>query len=158
MMMESGEAPAELRRRVTSPNGTTQAALDSLAGDDLRAVMARALDPARRRGVELASAHDAAWCPPWHPHRTTRQFPPTAGPPSMPYFANALQLLIKVAFDAVLVLFLLRLFAEYWRADFHNPVSQFIYRYSNPVLVPVRRVIPNWRRLNLAALAIAWVA
>lgn len=76
----------------------------------------------------------------------------------MPYFANALQLLIKVAFDAVLVLFLLRLFAEYWRADFHNPVSQFIYRYSNPVLVPVRRVIPNWRRLNLAALAIAWVA
>ncbi len=60
MMMESGEAPAELRRRVTSPNGTTQAALDSLAGDDLRAVMARAVDAARRRGVELASANDAA--------------------------------------------------------------------------------------------------
>src|SRR5699024_8004370 len=60
MMMESGEAPAELRRRAPPPNGTTQAALDSLAGDDLRAVMARAVDAARRRGVEPASANDAA--------------------------------------------------------------------------------------------------
>lgn len=75
----------------------------------------------------------------------------------MPYFANALQLLIKVAFDALMVLFLLRLFAELWRADFHNQVSQFIYRYSNPVLVPLRRWLPNWRRCNLAALLVAWL-
>lgn len=60
MMMESDESPAELRRRVTSPNGTTQAALDSLAGDDLRAVMARAVNAARKRGAELAAANDAS--------------------------------------------------------------------------------------------------
>lgn len=75
----------------------------------------------------------------------------------MPYFANALQLLIKVAFDALLLLFLLRLFAELWRADFHNPISQFVYRYSNPVLAPIRRWVPNWRRWNLAAVLVAWV-
>ncbi len=58
MMMESGEAPAELRRRVTSPNGTTQAALDSFARDDLRDIVARAVDAARKRGGELAAAND----------------------------------------------------------------------------------------------------
>lgn len=75
----------------------------------------------------------------------------------MPYFASALQLLIKVAFDALLLLFLLRLFAELCRADFRNPISQFVYRYSNPVLAPVRRWVPNWRRWNLAAVLVAWV-
>jgi pyrroline-5-carboxylate reductase len=59
MMVESGEAPAELRRRVTSPNGTTQAALDSFAADDLRAIVARAVDAARTRGSELAAENDA---------------------------------------------------------------------------------------------------
>ncbi len=58
MMMESGEAPAELRRRVTSPNGTTQAALDSFADDDLRSIVANAVNAARKRGGELAAAND----------------------------------------------------------------------------------------------------
>lgn len=58
MMMDSDESPAELRRRVTSPNGTTQAALDSFAADDLRAIVARAVDAARKRGVELAADND----------------------------------------------------------------------------------------------------
>ncbi len=75
----------------------------------------------------------------------------------MTYLANALELLIELAFDALLALFLLRLFAEYWRAAFHNPFSQFIYRCSNPVLAPLRRHIPNWRRWNIAALLVAWV-
>lgn len=70
---------------------------------------------------------------------------------------SALGLLIDFAFGALLVLFLLRVFAELWRADFRNPISQFIYRYSNPVLVPIRRVVPNWHRWNVAAILVAWV-
>ena len=76
----------------------------------------------------------------------------------MIYLLNALSLLIELAFDAVAMLFVLRLAAEACRADFHNPLSQFVYRYTNPVLAPIRRVIPNWRRINLAALLIAWLA
>ena len=75
----------------------------------------------------------------------------------MSYLINALSLLVELAFDAVLVLFVLRLAAEASRADFHNPLSQFVYRYTNPVLAPIRRVLPNWRRLNLAALLVAWL-
>lgn len=58
MLMESGEDPAELRRRVTSPNGTTQAALESFAADGLPRMAARAVAAATRRGAELADALD----------------------------------------------------------------------------------------------------
>jgi YggT family protein len=76
----------------------------------------------------------------------------------MVYLLSALSLLIQVAFGAIATLFLLRLLAEANRADFHNPLSQFIYRYTNPVLAPMRRILPNWRRINLAALLIVWLA
>jgi len=74
------------------------------------------------------------------------------------YLLNALALLVELAFDAVATLFLLRVAAEACRADFHNPLSQFIYRATNPVLAPIRHVLPNWRRINLAALLLAWLA
>jgi YggT family protein len=73
------------------------------------------------------------------------------------YLLNALSLLITLAFDAVATLLVLRLLAEASRADFNNPLSQFVYRYTNPVLAPIRRVLPNWRRINLAALLLAWL-
>jgi YggT family protein len=75
----------------------------------------------------------------------------------MTYLLSALSLLIQVAFGAIATLFLFRLLAEANRADFHNPLSQFIYRYTNPVLAPMRRVLPNWRRINLAALLVVWL-
>ncbi|WMT89702.1 pyrroline-5-carboxylate reductase [Pelagibacterium sp. H642] len=54
-LMEADESSAEqLRKNVTSPNGTTQAALDVLMGPDgLAALMARAVDAARKRSEEL---------------------------------------------------------------------------------------------------------
>lgn len=75
----------------------------------------------------------------------------------MIYLANALSLLIQFAFGCVVALFVFRLLAEAVRADFYNPICQFLYRATNPVLTPIRRVIPTWRRINLAALLIAWL-
>jgi YggT family protein len=73
------------------------------------------------------------------------------------YLLNALSLLIELAFNLLATLFVLRVMAEAARADFHNPISQFLYRATNPVLAPIRRVIPNWRRINLAAVLLAWL-
>ena len=75
----------------------------------------------------------------------------------MSYLLQALSLLIDLAFDAVVVILLLRVLAEACRADFNNPLSQFLYRTTNPVLAPIRRVLPNWRRINLAGLLLAWL-
>ncbi|MCQ4165220.1 pyrroline-5-carboxylate reductase [Tahibacter harae] len=55
MLREDGEAPAQLRQRVTSPNGTTQAALDRFAARGLRDVVADAVAAATQRGRELAA-------------------------------------------------------------------------------------------------------
>ena len=75
----------------------------------------------------------------------------------MSYMLNAVAFLLSVAFDVVVALLVLRVMAEACRADFHNPLSQLIYRYTNPVLAPLRKIVPNWRRISLAALVLAWL-
>jgi pyrroline-5-carboxylate reductase len=57
LLGEFAEAPAELRRQVTSPGGTTAAALDVLMGEGgMPDLLRRAVDAAVRRGGELAKA------------------------------------------------------------------------------------------------------
>jgi len=58
MLVESGEDPRMLRQRVTSPNGTTQAALESLQADQLPQIVARAVAAATARGEQLARELD----------------------------------------------------------------------------------------------------
>jgi pyrroline-5-carboxylate reductase len=59
MLTESGEAPAELRRRVTSPGGTTQAAVETFEAGGLRDLVAQAIRNATERGRQLSAANDA---------------------------------------------------------------------------------------------------
>ena len=58
MLTESGVDAAELRRRVTSPNGTTQAAIERFEAGGLRRLVADAVHAARLRGAELSAAND----------------------------------------------------------------------------------------------------
>ncbi|MDH6330032.1 pyrroline-5-carboxylate reductase [Stenotrophomonas sp. 1278] len=58
MLDEAGESPAELRRRVTSPNGTTQAAIESFQAGGFEALVEKALRAAQVRGQELSAAND----------------------------------------------------------------------------------------------------
>ncbi|MCX7555534.1 pyrroline-5-carboxylate reductase [Xanthomonadaceae bacterium JHOS43] len=55
MLMESGEDAATLRRRVTSPGGTTQAALESFQRDEFAAIVERAIHAAKLRGAALST-------------------------------------------------------------------------------------------------------
>ncbi|MDN5928741.1 MAG: pyrroline-5-carboxylate reductase [Hyphomicrobiales bacterium] len=55
LAVESGEEPGRLREQVTSPNGTTAAALAVLMGENrLRDLVTEAVEAARKRSVELA--------------------------------------------------------------------------------------------------------
>jgi pyrroline-5-carboxylate reductase len=58
MLTEGDAGPAELRRRVTSPDGTTQAAIESFEAGGLRGLVATAIRAARERGRELSAAND----------------------------------------------------------------------------------------------------
>ncbi|KAK2599250.1 hypothetical protein N8I77_011020 [Diaporthe amygdali] len=52
-MLESAETPAQLRKNVTSPNGTTQAALESFEASGLAGIVDKAVEAATKRGEEL---------------------------------------------------------------------------------------------------------
>ena len=57
LMSASGEEPAELRRQVTSPNGTTEAALKVLMGEEgLGRLMRKAVAAAANRSRELSKS------------------------------------------------------------------------------------------------------
>jgi pyrroline-5-carboxylate reductase len=58
MLTESDEPPAELRRRVTSPGGTTQAAIETFETGGLRELVDRAIANATERGRQLSAAND----------------------------------------------------------------------------------------------------
>lgn len=55
MADSSEESPAQLRQRVTSPGGTTQAALDAFAAGDFRGLVDTAVAAAATRGAELSA-------------------------------------------------------------------------------------------------------
>ena len=56
-----------------------------------------------------------------------------------------------------LLIVLLRFILQLVRADFYNPLSQFIVRATHPLLKPLRKVIPSLAGLDLASLALAIV-
>jgi len=58
MLSESGEAADVLRQRVTSPNGTTHAAISAFEDGGLRALVQTALDAATERGQQLSREND----------------------------------------------------------------------------------------------------
>ncbi|HUG97997.1 MAG TPA: YggT family protein [Gammaproteobacteria bacterium] len=64
----------------------------------------------------------------------------------------ALFFVIKTLLDLYLIAYILRFLLQWARADFHNPLSQFILRITDPVLRPLRRVVPGWRGVDLSPL------
>ena len=54
-----------------------------------------------------------------------------------------------------LLIVLLRFILQLVRADFYNPLSQFVVRATQPLLLPVRKVIPSLFGLDTASLVLA---
>jgi YggT family protein len=52
---------------------------------------------------------------------------------------------------------LLRFLLQWVKADFYNPFCQFIMRLTNPLLLPLRRLIPGLFGLDLAALVLVFL-
>jgi len=65
-------------------------------------------------------------------------------------------LLINTVGSMVLFIVMLRFLLQLVRADFYNPISQFIVKFTNPLLIPLRRVIPGFGGLDMASLALAY--
>ena len=67
-------------------------------------------------------------------------------------------LLINSIGSLILLIIFLRFLLQLVRADFYNPLSQMIVKFTNPMLIPLRRVIPGFGGLDVASLVLAFAA
>lgn len=73
----------------------------------------------------------------------------------MSQLSQALILVIQTLGSLYLLIVLLRFILQLVRADFYNPLSQFIVRVTHPLLKPLRRIIPSVGGLDLSSLVLA---
>lgn len=66
-------------------------------------------------------------------------------------------LLVHTFFTLFIFLFLMRMLLQLARADFYNPISQFVVKYSNPVVLPLRRFVPAVGPIDTASLLVAFL-
>lgn len=63
--------------------------------------------------------------------------------------------ILAFLFNLFIYVVLLRFLLQLARADFYNPLSQFVVKVTQPLLKPLRRVIPGWGGFDLASLLLA---
>ena len=73
------------------------------------------------------------------------------------YLTQPAVFLVKVLFGLYATLVVLRFLLQLTRADFYNPLSQFIVKATKPALNPLRRLIPGVSGIDLASLVLAWI-
>lgn len=70
---------------------------------------------------------------------------------------NALLFTVSTIFSVYISIVLIRFLLQLVRADFRNPISQFVVKASNPFLIPMRKVIPGYKGIDWAALILALI-
>ncbi len=63
--------------------------------------------------------------------------------------------ILAIASTFYMTVILLRFLLQLARADFYNPITQFTVKATNPLLRPLRRVIPGWGGIDGASLVLA---
>lgn len=70
------------------------------------------------------------------------------------HLASPLEFLVTTLVELYLLAVLLRFLLQTSRANFYNPVSQFLVTVTRPTLQPLRRVIPGWGGVDLASIVL----
>ncbi len=70
------------------------------------------------------------------------------------YFNDAGLFLVDTILGLYILIVLLRFLFQLTRADFYNPVSQFIVKLSNPPVVRLRRIVPGFWGIDFAAIVL----
>lgn len=68
---------------------------------------------------------------------------------------NALVFLLKAVSQIYITVILVRFILQWVRADFYNPISQAIVKITNPVLIPLRRIVPGLGGIDASAIVAA---
>ncbi len=66
-------------------------------------------------------------------------------------------LLVNTLAGFYMFIVVLRFLLQAVRADFHNPISQFVVKATTPVLVPIRKMVPGFGGYDIAALVLLYI-
>jgi YggT family protein len=75
----------------------------------------------------------------------------------MAAFFDILDYIIKSLLSVFSMLVILRFVLQWVRADYHNPISQGLVKITSPLLIPLRKLIPGFMGLDIAALVLAFI-
>jgi len=70
------------------------------------------------------------------------------------FLTDAAVLIIQVIFGLYILAVLLRFLFQLVRADFYNPISQFLVALTSPMLKPLRRLIPGLYGVDVASIVL----
>lgn len=73
----------------------------------------------------------------------------------MTAFSEISGYLVQTLLSLYLLAMLLRFLLQLVRADFYNPISQFLVKITNPLVVPLRRLLPGLAGMDLASLLLS---
>ena len=68
--------------------------------------------------------------------------------------ASGLVYILQSLIDMYLVTFVLRLAMQWVRADFRNPIVQFVLTVTNPLVAPLRRLLPPVYKIDTGTLLV----
>jgi len=71
--------------------------------------------------------------------------------------ASAIVFIVNALASLYLLVLLLRFWMPWLRADFRNPLAQGILKFTNPLVIPVRRIVPSFGRLDTATVLVAFI-
>lgn len=65
---------------------------------------------------------------------------------------NGLLFLIQITFDIFILILTLRLLFQATGVHFYNPIAQFVVKLTKPILYPLKKFIPMYKRFDLAVI------
>ena len=75
----------------------------------------------------------------------------------MSYMLGFLNLVVQIIFGILIFLVLARFILQTVRADFYNPISQMFIKVTDPMLRPLRRIIPGLFGIDMAAIVLLMI-
>ena len=73
------------------------------------------------------------------------------------HFGAAGVFLVQTIFGIAILIVMLRFLLQLVKADFYNPASQVIVRATQPILAPMRRVIPGIGGIDVSSIVLMLV-
>jgi YggT family protein len=75
----------------------------------------------------------------------------------MGFLRDAGTLLVYLVFGLLMLILLLRLALPLTRVRFNNPICQFVYKFTNPLVGPLAQIIPPRKQFSFATLVLLFI-